>query len=73
MEMHDAFDKGNIQELVTKVHALKGLGGFAGFPIYTEKAKELEELVRSNKIDDVRRQLDELSELCQRTKLSGSM
>jgi CheY-like chemotaxis protein len=73
MEMRDAFDKGNIQELATKVHALKGLGGFAGFPIYTEKAKELEELVRSNKLDDVKRQLDELSELCCRTKLSGSV
>jgi CheY-like chemotaxis protein/HPt (histidine-containing phosphotransfer) domain-containing protein len=71
-EMRDAFDKSNIEDLAAKVHALKGLGGFAGFPIYTEKAKELEELMQSNKLDDVRRQLDELSELCQRTKLSGS-
>ena len=71
-EMRDAFDNDNIEELALKVHTLKGLGGFAGFPIYTEKAKELEELVRSNKLDDVKRQLDELSELCQRTKLNGS-
>lgn len=69
-EMRDAFDNGNIQDLAVKAHALKGLGGFAGFPVYTEKAKELEEMVRSNKLEDVRRQLDELSALCQRTKLS---
>ncbi|MDO8303898.1 MAG: response regulator [Sedimentisphaerales bacterium] len=70
--MTDAFEQGNLQELAQKVHTLKGLGGFAGFPIYTEKAKELEELVRENKLDDVKRQLDELNELCQRTKLSSS-
>ena len=45
MEMWDAFEKGNIQELATKVHALKGVGGFAGFPIYTEKAKELKNII----------------------------
>jgi CheY-like chemotaxis protein/HPt (histidine-containing phosphotransfer) domain-containing protein len=72
-EMHNAFDNGNIQELAAKVHTLKGLGGFAGFPIYTEKAKELEDMVRSNKLDDVKRQLDELSELCHRTKLNGNI
>jgi CheY-like chemotaxis protein len=71
-EMRDAFEKGNIQELALKVHALKGLGGFAGFPVYTEKAKELEELVRSNKLDDVKRQLDELGELCRRTKFDST-
>jgi len=69
-EIRDAFERGNLQELAIKVHALKGLGGFAGFPIYTEKAKELEEQIRANNLDDVRRQLDELSELCQRTMLS---
>ena len=69
--MTDAFEQGNLQELAQKVHALKGLGGFAGFPIYTEKAKELEELVRSNKLDDVKRQLHELADLCQRTKLNS--
>jgi CheY-like chemotaxis protein len=71
-EMKDVFEKGNVEELALKVHALKGLGGFAGFPIYTEKAKELEELVHSNRMEEVRRQLNELVELCSRTKMSCS-
>ena len=71
-EIREAFENGNLQELARKIHSLKGLGGFAGFPIYTEKAKELEELLHSNKLDDIKRQLDELNELCQRTKLCGS-
>ena len=71
-EIREAFENGNLQELARKIHSLKGLGGFAGFPIYTEKARELEELVEANKLDDIRRQLDELNELCRRTKLSSS-
>jgi CheY-like chemotaxis protein len=71
-EMHDAFEKGSIQELAVKIHALKGLGGFAGFPVYTEKARELEEMLNLNKLEDVKRQLSELAELCHRTKLNGA-
>ncbi len=67
-QMKQALDTGNLQELAQKAHALKGLGGFAGFPIYTQKAKDLENFIQSNKMDDVKRQLDELVELCGRTK-----
>ena len=69
-EMQDAFDKGDMKELATKVHALKGLGGFAGFSVYTEKAKELEQTIRNEQIEDIKRQLDEMSRLCLRTKLA---
>ena len=69
-EMQEAFDKGDMKELAAKVHALKGLGGFAGFSVYTEKAKELEQTIRSERIEDIKRQLDEMSRLCLRTKLA---
>ena len=69
-EMQEAFDKGDMEELSAKVHALKGLGGFAGFSVYTEKAKELEQTIRSERIEDIKRQLDEMSRLCLRTKLA---
>ncbi|MHC5060515.1 MAG: response regulator [Planctomycetota bacterium] len=69
-DMQLALDEKNLQDLAFQVHALKGLGGFAGFPIYTEKARSLERSVRENQIDQMRRQLDEMVRLCQKTKLS---
>jgi len=59
-EMQEALDEGNLQDLAFKVHALKGLGSSAGFPIYTDKAGALEQAVMSNQIDRVQEQLDEI-------------
>jgi PAS domain S-box-containing protein len=69
-EMQEAFDKGDLEELSSKVHALKGLGGFAGFSVYTERAKELEQTIRNEQIESIKQQLDEMSRLCLRTKLA---
>lgn len=69
-EMQKAFDEGNLKELALKAHALKGLGGFAGFPIYTEKAKFLEKMIENNQVENIREQLDEIIKLCIRTKLT---
>jgi CheY-like chemotaxis protein len=66
-EMKDAFEKGFVGEFAAKVHSLKGVGGLAGFPIYTEKAKELEEMLHSNRLEEVKRLLEELTDLCRRT------
>jgi HPt (histidine-containing phosphotransfer) domain-containing protein len=67
-EMQEALDEGNLQDLTCKVRALKGLGGFAGFSIYAEKAKDIEMAVADNQVDKVRRQLDEMVRLCLKTK-----
>ncbi len=67
-EMQNALDEGNLQDLAFKIHALKGLGGFAGFPIYTERAKSLEQSIQNDDLSDVRQQLDELVQLCMRTR-----
>jgi len=69
-EMQQALDEENLQELAFKAHALKGLGGFAGFPIYTEIAKAIEKCAKDNQIDEVRKQLNEMVGLCQRTRLA---
>jgi len=69
-EMQDALDKRNLQDLSFKVHTMKGLGGFAGFPIYTEKAKTIEQTICDNQIEKIQEQLDEMVQLCQRTKLT---
>jgi len=70
-EMMYALDKNNLNDLAFSIHALKGLGGFAGFPIYTEKAKSLEKLLKDKQIDKIRQQLDEMVKLCLRTTLAN--
>jgi len=69
-EMQEALNEGNLQDLAFKVHVLKGLGSSAGFPIYTDKAGALEQAVMNNQIDRVREQLDEMIQLCLKTKLT---
>ncbi len=71
-EMEEALEQGALDELATKVHALKGLGGFAGFPVYSDKARSLEEMIKDNDIETIRLQLDEMINLCRRTKLAKS-
>ena len=67
-EMQQALDEENLQELAFKAHALKGLGGFAGFPIYTEMAKSIEKSVKESRLDEIRQKLDEMVSLCHRTR-----
>jgi len=70
-EMKEAFACRDFQALAFKVHALKGVGGFAGFSIYTEKARQMEDAIRQQQMDDIARQLDELMDMCLRTRLKS--
>ncbi|MBN1818194.1 MAG: response regulator [Sedimentisphaerales bacterium] len=70
-EMQQDFEQGLLQELSLKVHSFKGLGSFAGFPIYTEKARSLEVQIADKNLDQIRIQLDELAELCRRTQIKS--
>ena len=70
-EIKNAYKKGDMKDLAFKVHALKGLGGFAGFPVFTEKAKMMEQTLKANEIDKLTCQVDELVQLCLRTKIKG--
>ncbi len=69
-EMQDALDTENLQDLAFKVHLLKGLGGFAGFPIYTDLAKSIENAIHESRMDDIRSKLGEMVALCRRTRLA---
>ena len=69
-QMQEALDADNLQDLAFKAHALKGVGGFAGFPVYTELAKSIEQAIHDSHIDAVRRKLDEMVDLCRRTRLA---
>jgi len=70
-EMRKAFEKKDLKDLAFKAHALKGLGGFAGFPVFTEKAKSLEETVKAADLERIGQQLDEMVQLCMRTRLQN--
>lgn len=67
-EMQEALQEGNLQDLAFKVHALKSLDGFAGFGVYTEKARALEQAVADNQIEKVQQQLDDMIRLCLKAK-----
>jgi CheY-like chemotaxis protein len=68
-EIKCAYEKGDAKALAFKVHALKGLGGFAGFPIFTEKAKIMEQSIKTCQVDKLQTQVEELVQLCLRTRL----
>ncbi|MBE0536485.1 MAG: response regulator [Phycisphaerae bacterium] len=68
-EMQHALEAENLQDLAFKAHTLRGLGGFAGFPIYTELAKAIEQGIHDSRMDDIRQKLDEMVALCRRTRL----
>ncbi|MCK5564388.1 MAG: response regulator [Planctomycetes bacterium] len=72
-EMQNSLDENNLQDLAFKIHALKGLGGFAGFPIFTEKAKNIEQMINDCQVDKIQEQIDELARLCRRTRLKGPL
>lgn len=68
-DIKNAYEKGDAKALAFKVHALKGLGGFAGFPIFTEKARMMEQSIKTSEVDKLQAQVEELVQLCLRTKL----
>ena len=69
-DMQHALDTENLQDLAFKTHVLKGLGGFAGFPVYTELAKSIEQAIHDSHIEDIRLKLDEMVSLCKRTHIT---
>lgn len=70
-ELRQAMEHNDPKDLAFKAHALKGVGGFAGFPIYTEKAARMEEAISAGDMDTVQRQIDEMVQLCLRTKIKS--
>ncbi len=69
-QMRDALEQNNLHELCLRIHSLRELSGFAGFPVYTEKADDIERILHDNQIEKVSAQLDELAKLCLRTSFA---
>lgn len=68
--MQDSLDSNDLQDLANKVHSLKGLGSFAGFSIYSDMARKMEEMLNGNQIGEIQKQLDELVRFCDKTKFT---
>lgn len=64
--MRRAHQAGDFQELACLAHWLKGAGGTAGFPLFTEPARRLESLARNQQHDEVEVAVTKLAELAQR-------
>lgn len=64
--IRSAYEGKDIASLKDTVHELKGAGGSAGYPVLTEKAAAMEQLVLSDKLDDFAAAFDELTQLCDR-------
>jgi len=71
-QFQEDFERGALRELALKLHAFKGVGGLTGFPVLSEKAERLEELIDNEQIEQLGHELDELVQLCRRTRLTYS-
>ncbi|MCC6124922.1 MAG: response regulator [Pirellulales bacterium] len=68
--MQRAFDAEDLQELACLAHWIKGAGGTAGFPAFTQPAKRLEALVKDQQCDEIEAAIGELLQLSKRIALS---
>ena len=62
----DAWTKGDLSELALLAHWIKGSGGTAGFPVLTAPARNLEDAVRDNRLDEIAASIAELQDLAGR-------
>ncbi len=65
--LQQSLESGALEDVRSIAHQLKGAGGSYGFPQITESARMLEEQADSADIDAVRRGVDELISICNRT------
>lgn len=72
-ELRQAMERNDMKELGFKAHALKGLGGFAGFPVYTEKAARIEEAIAANDLAGIQQSIDQIIQMCRRTTVKSDL
>ena len=63
--MHNAIATGNLDELASIAHWLKGAGGMVGYDEFTEPAGELEEYAKSGQLDNAKQMVGRLTVLIQ--------
>jgi CheY-like chemotaxis protein len=64
--MQRAWDAGDLAELSRLAHWLKGSGGTAGFPVFTQPAKRLGAMLKANQVDEIEALLAELRQIASR-------
>jgi signal transduction histidine kinase/DNA-binding response OmpR family regulator len=67
--MKGALQNGQAEELRQLAHWIKGAGGTAGFPMFTEPAKGLEHAARQNEMTEAGRQIDVIARITARTAM----
>jgi signal transduction histidine kinase/ActR/RegA family two-component response regulator/HPt (histidine-containing phosphotransfer) domain-containing protein len=67
--MQQAYDSGRVEELRSLAHWLKGAGGSAGFPMFTEPARNLEQVTRTNRLHEVPEILDRITTITERAAM----
>ncbi len=65
--LEQSLEAGLLDELRSIAHQLKGAGGSYGFPQITESARRLEEQADGADLDAIRRGVDHLVNICNRT------
>ena len=71
-EMQSMCESEKISELAQLAHWLKGAGGTAGFPAFTEPAGRLEQLAKVKNVDQSRVVISELIDLSRRIVLDST-
>jgi PAS domain S-box-containing protein len=69
--MQRVWDAGELSELASLAHWLKGAGGTAGFDEFTRPAGELEQLARAGAVNRITDQLKEICTLSSRIQVKG--
>jgi HPt (histidine-containing phosphotransfer) domain-containing protein len=64
--MEDAISQRDFEALRVAAHQLKGSGGGYGYPTVSERAAELEQLAKTQALDDCVKAFDDLQHLCDR-------
>lgn len=64
--MENAIRAKDFDALRVAAHQLKGSGGGYGYPILTERARDLERLAKGKALDDCAKTFADLKEICKR-------
>ena len=64
--MRNAWQQGDLENLAFLAHTLKGTAGTAGFDMFTDPAKRVEQLAKDNRADEVAAALQEIDDLASR-------
>jgi CheY-like chemotaxis protein/HPt (histidine-containing phosphotransfer) domain-containing protein len=71
-DMRRAWQSRNVAEVARIAHWVKGSGGTAGYPAFTQPAQHLEMLIKSQRQDQIEAAIGKLEALAQRISLPGS-